>query len=130
MQDITLSTLTISTVYAIIRVSMSARWELCRDIEQSCKYFLLLSHFFFFKSLKLTIKGLTLYYLYSHMLVLLCASAHHIGCGHFLGILCKVAPQKTVETDVFIQQRHQNGLEVLSSLNRKDVQVLTRWIQL
>lgn len=29
MQDITLSTLTISTVYAIISVSMSARWELC-----------------------------------------------------------------------------------------------------
>lgn len=34
MQDITLSTLTISTVYAIIRVSMSARWELCTDTQQ------------------------------------------------------------------------------------------------
>ena len=33
MHDITLSTLTISTVYAIIRVSMSARWELCKDIR-------------------------------------------------------------------------------------------------
>lgn len=31
MQDITRSTLTISTVYAIISVSMSAKWELCRD---------------------------------------------------------------------------------------------------
>lgn len=34
MQDMTLSTLTISTVYAIISVSMSAKWELCRDIQQ------------------------------------------------------------------------------------------------
>lgn len=33
MQDITLSTLIISTVYAIISVSMSARWELCGDIQ-------------------------------------------------------------------------------------------------
>lgn len=31
MQDITRSTLTISTVYAIISVSMSAKWELCRN---------------------------------------------------------------------------------------------------